>query len=128
MTEREVYCKMDGEIRFPVEETQAIRQAEETTLERYRAALREYAQAFARYGASTVLEIRREPNSSRAWIACRVLGRDGEVVESADRDAYMDFAWMLSIPDRGSVVVCTDVDDEAVEMMQICEAYFRDPY
>ena len=119
---------MDGEIRFPVEETQAIQQAEETTLERYRAALREYAKAFARYGASTVLEIQREPNSSRAWIACRVLGRDGEVIESADHDMYMDFAWMLSISDRGSVVVCTDVDGEAVEMMQVCEAYFRDPY
>ena len=47
---------------------------------------------------------------------------------AADHDTCMDFAWMLSIPDRGSVVVCTDVDDEAVEMMQICEAYFRDPY
>lgn len=119
---------MNGEMRFPAENTAAIRRAEETALERYRAALREYAQAFARYGASTVLEIRREPDSSRAWIACRVLGRDGAVVESADRDLCMDFAWMLSIPDRRSVVVCTDVDDEAVEMMRICEAYFRDPY
>ena len=57
-----------------------------------------------------------------------MLGRDGDVIESADHDMYMDFAWMLSISDRGSVVVCTDVDGEAVEMMQVCEAYFRDPY
>ena len=125
---------------FLFEYASLIKKTEEATFALYKAALKPYADKFANYGASMTVSLDRiirgtdsDPNheidtSYKAYISCVITDSKGCIIESIDRDMYMDFAWSLSTCVKGCVYVSTEIDSELFDIMQTCERYFSRPY
>lgn len=118
----------------------SLRNTEEATFALYQAALKPYAEKFAKYGASLSASIEREGenissnactkiNSTyKAYIVCKWVDRNEKVIESLDHDMTMDFAWLLSACENDQVIVYADIDSDMIDILQACEEYFSHPY
>lgn len=127
---------------FDLAEVSLIIHAEEATLARYRRAISTYAKKFKRYGVSITVEIGwgmathhnesdvrpKIESTYSAFIVCKIMDRDGHIVESNDHDMYMDFAWPLSRCVNNRVLVFLDIDEDLFDLMSTCEDYFHHPF
>lgn len=125
---RKENCR-NTEMVFSEHDSEAILRAENEAFARYAPIFESYRDKFTRYAVRLTAGIEREDASPyRAFVVCRIIGNDGRVVESADHDIHMDFAWPLSSCCNGRVSVFADVDADAIELLQACEEYFQNPY
>ena len=82
-------------------------------------------------------------NGYASFITLQIKEQSGEIVESTDHDMYMDFAWIVSeykvskykvskykvSKYKGNVVhVFDNVDDDAVETLDDCINFLKNPY
>lgn len=119
----------NAEMIFFEHDSEAILRAENEAFALYAPIFESYRDKFKRYAVRLTAGIEREAASLyRAFIVCKIIGNDGKVVESADHDIYMDFAWPLSSCCNGQVTVFADVDDDAIKLLQACEEYFQNLY
>ena len=66
-------------------------------------------------------------NRYMSFVRWQVLTAEGKIVESEDRDVYMDFAIMIGRCING-VVCLNDSIDELYEYNEMVEDYFAGPY
>ena len=119
-----------------------IVEIEERALDEYRRVLDQYAAMFRKFNA--VLDVQLSWKNAKedvlynerpaiidgynSFVTCAVRGADGAIIESMDHDMYMDFAWFVSICEKGVVCIDDSVDDELFSLMECCMDYFLDPY
>lgn len=72
-------------------------------------------------------------NGYASFITLQIKEQSRKIVESTDHDMYMDFAWIVSeykvSKYKGNVVhVFDNVDDDAVETLDDCINFLKNPY
>ena len=131
------------QVYFTPNQLDEICERENLILERYKGVIRSFAKsAYKERGVvfrvflawkddicGRTYDIQRPviQNGYMSFVRWQVLTAEGKIVESEDRDVYMDFAIMIGRCING-VVCLNDSIDELYEYNEMVEDYFADPY
>ena len=131
------------QVYFTPNQLDEICERENLILERYKGVIRSFAKsAYKERGVvfrvflawkdgirGRTYDIQRPviQNGYMSFVRWKVLTAEGKIVESEDRDVYMDFAIMIGRCING-VVCLNDSIDELYEYNEMVEDYFADPY
>ena len=131
------------QVYFSPNQLDEICEQENLILEKYKGVIRSFAQnAYKERGVvfrvflawkddicGRTYDIQRPviQNGYMSFVRWQVLTAEGKIVESEDRDVYMDFAIMIGRCITG-VVCLNDSIDELYEYNEMVEDYFAGPY